>query len=93
MAIAGEAEHKIIIMKNRVVRALYFVFFAAAVLLLCYKIYLHSNHRSEEEETIQWIALGFLVAASICRLIEKLFPKWFHNKRGSEEIEQRVHGE
>ena len=93
LATDGETEYKNLIMKRSVVRALGFIFFGAALLLLLFKIYLRNNNRNEDAETVQWIALGLLLASLICRFINKLFPKWFDNKLTREEIENRVHND
>jgi hypothetical protein len=79
-------------MRKRIADILYYIFFIAVILLLLFRTYLRSNRRIEEADTVQWIAIGLLLAALICRFIDRLFPKWFHNKPSREEIEERVHG-
>jgi hypothetical protein len=93
MAIAGEAEHKIIDMRKKITETLYYIFFIAAILLVLFRLYLKSNNRDDEAETVQWVTFGLLLAAVICRFIDKVFPKWFDNKPAREEIEERVHGD
>ena len=80
-------------MKKNLLSILYFIFFATALALIIYRIYLRNNNRSEEVETIQWMALGLLAAALICRSLPKILPKWFGHKPTREEIEKQVHGE
>ena len=74
-------------------KILYLIFFAAALVLIIFKIYLRSQNRNEEAETAQWIALGLLLAALLCRFLPKLFPKGFGNKPTREEIEKNVHSD
>jgi amino acid transporter len=93
LAVICKTKHKIIGMKKTVLSGLYFIFFVAALALIIYRIYLRNHNRSEEAETVQWIALGLLVAALICRFIPKIFPKVFADKPTGEEIEKQVHGE
>ena len=66
---------------------LYYVFFIAVIILFLFRLYLKSNHRVEEAETAQWVAIGLLVAAIICKFIDRLFPKWFYNKPSGEDID------
>ena len=80
-------------MRKKVAEILYYVFFVAVIFLVIFRIYLKSNNRTEEAETVQWVAIGLLVAALICKFIDRLFPKWLHNKPTREEIEERVHGD
>jgi len=80
-------------MKKRVLSGLSFIFFVAALALIIYRIYLRNHNRSEEAETMQWIALGLLVAALICRWLPRILPKQFGDKPTREEIEKQVHGE
>lgn len=80
-------------MKKTIITALYYIFFAAAIVLVIYRIYLRNNNRNDEASTVQWLAIGMLGAALICRLIQRFFPKWFDNKPTREDIEQGVHGE
>jgi len=79
-------------MKKNIVSGLYFVFFLGALVLIIYKIYLQKNNRNDEAETIQWLALGSLLAALICRFIPRIFKKAFADKAG-EAIEKQVHEE
>jgi hypothetical protein len=79
-------------MKKNIVSALYYIFFVAALVLVIYRIYLRNNNRNDEAETVQWVALGLLVAALICRWIPRIFKKSFTDKP-TEEIEKQVHGE
>jgi hypothetical protein len=92
LAVVGEAKHKAVNMRKKVIRALYFIFFAAAILLLIYRMYLRNNNRTEEAETMKWIALGLLLAALLCRFIPRLFPKWLDDK-AAREIENKVHND
>jgi hypothetical protein len=80
-------------MKKNIVNILYYIFLAAAIVLIIYRLYLHNNNRNEEAETAQWIALGLLAGAFICRLLLRFLPKWFGYKPTREEIENKVHGE
>jgi len=79
-------------MRKKVISALYFIFFVDAILLLIYRMYLRNNNRNEEAETMKWIALGLLLAALLCRLIPRLFPKGLGDK-AAREIENKVHNE
>jgi hypothetical protein len=80
-------------MKKTIVSTLYYIFFVAALVLVIYRLYLRNNNRNEEAVTIQWLAIGMLIAALICRLVQRFFPKWFDSKPTREELEQKVHGE
>ena len=93
MAIAGKTKYKTIIMVKRIPKVLYFIFFAAAVILIIYKFYLRNQNRNEEAQTAQWIALGLLLAALLCRFLPKIFPKKFGDKPAREEMEQNVFGD
>ena len=66
---------------------LYFALFVAALALIIYRIWLRNHNRNEEATTVQWIALGLLVAALICRFIPRIFPKAFADKPTGEEID------
>jgi len=79
-------------MGKKVISALYFIFFAAAILLLIYRMYLRNNNRTEEADTMKWIALGLLLATLLCRFIPRLFPKSLDDK-AAREIENKVHNE
>jgi len=75
-------------MKKGIITILYFIFFAAALGLIIYRIYLRNHNRNDEADTVQWLALGMLSAALICRLIQRFFPKWFVEKPTGEEIKK-----
>jgi hypothetical protein len=74
-------------MKKTIVTTLYYLFFVAALVLVIYRIYLRNNNRNDEAVTVQWLAIGMLVAALVCRLLQRFFPKWFDDKSTKEEIE------
>jgi len=80
-------------MKKSTLNILYYLLFVAALVMILYKLYLRNHRRFEEEQTAAWIAFGILIAALICRLIIRFFPKWFTDKTTSEEIDKQVHGE
>jgi TRAP-type C4-dicarboxylate transport system permease small subunit len=78
-------------MKKRIITTLYFIFFAAAVALVIYRLYLRNNNRIEEAQTVQFWAIASLIAALFCRLALRFFPKWFENKQTAEHTDQTIH--
>jgi hypothetical protein len=80
-------------MKKAIIETFYYICFIAAILLELYRMYLRSNSHLEDAAAIQWVVIGLLVAAVICRFIPTLFPKWIHSKPIDEEIEKHVHNE
>jgi hypothetical protein len=80
-------------MKKETLSTLFYIFFAAAVILLICRVYLLSKNQNEEVSTVQWFSPGFLLAALLYWVIPGFFPKNFGAKPTREEIEKRFHGE
>ena len=78
-------------MKKRIVTTLYFIFFAAAVALVIYRMYLKNHNRIDEALTVQTMAIAMLVAALFCRMALRFFPKWFDEKQTAEQTGQTIH--
>lgn len=80
-------------MRKRILSILYYMCFVAALLLILYRMYLRSNNRNEESETIQWIALVLVIVALICRLIPRIFPTLLNDESTGKKTEVQTHNE
>jgi hypothetical protein len=79
-------------MRKKIINTLFYLLLAAGIFFAMYKIYLRNNNRNDEADIVQWIAIGALLAALLCRYLPRIFPKWFINRSTSDEFDERSPG-